>query len=120
MIREIRFRYWNTTNNKMVNDPVIPTKRECDWTLEQYFSERGWVWMQYTGLEDNTGQDIYEGDIINCRTELSTINKEVEFNNGIFGVSSASGDYFIPLADLNGRPVVVGNIYQHPELLTNK
>ena len=119
-MREIKFRYWNTTSNVMVEDPVIPTKREYEWTLEQYFSERGWVWMQFTGLKDAKGVEIYEGDVVQYETDYYgkhriskvTVRWEDDIENDSFGCPFTTG-YVIP----GGQWEVIGNIYQHPELL---
>ena len=80
--------------------------------------------MQYTGLKDKNGKEIYEGDIITCHTEYERSNDEYDFEENPIEVSfdnrSAS---FFPL-NLNNRwrcdlvnIEVVGNIYENPDLL---
>ena len=69
---------------------------------------------QYTGLKDNKGIDIYEGDIL--ITLDFGYKFVVEFKNGCFG-----GDYdgFSPmLKSIYGEGgKIIGNIYDNPELL---
>lgn len=71
--------------------------------------------MQYTGLKDIHGKEIYEGDILHyCLEEggaysLSEIDV-VEFTNGMFVAS-------YPITQCVRREII-GNIYEHPELLT--
>lgn len=57
-MREIKFRAWQKTHNKMLFDwcgQLINAMKEP--------SERI-ILMQYTGLKDKNGKEIYEGDII--------------------------------------------------------
>lgn len=63
--------------------------------------------MQYTGLKDLNGKEIYEGDIVKG---ISDVYYEVHFFDGIFGTRIG------PIASLYLE--VVGNIYETPELLT--
>jgi len=66
--------------------------------------------MQYTGLKDKNGTEIYEGDILQRNDNSITV---VEFENGMF--TTAYDSLKFELYD-NGS-VVIGNIYQNPELL---
>ncbi len=114
MNREIKFKYWNTLTSKMVNDPDMPYK--SDWTITELFSDRGWVWLQYTGLKDKNGVEIFEGDILkrkrNCIFDQGYKNDVVEFRKGAFCTTSPLS---VIVSGFDAE--VVGNIYENPELL---
>lgn len=64
-MREIKFRAWSKKEKRMINAsnviyqtiPVAPTKQ--GFRLKSVFTL-----MQYTGLKDKNGKEIYEGDIV--------------------------------------------------------
>ena len=64
---------------------------------------------EYTGIKDKNGTEIYEGDILQRNDNSITV---VEFDNGMF--TTAYDSLKFELYD-NGS-VVIGNIYQNPEL----
>ncbi|MXQ54788.1 YopX family protein [Shimazuella alba] len=69
--------------------------------------------MQYTGLLDHNGKEIYEGDIIKTDFRKNAI---VSFENGCFMIGGKRGisiDHY-----LNSGLEVIGNIHENPELLT--
>lgn len=76
--------------------------------------------MQYTGLNDKNGKEIYEGDIVQFTIEHEeeiddvTYKEAVHFSEGCFNV-----DGEVPLNAFSDECEVIGNIYENPELLNN-
>lgn len=67
--------------------------------------------VQYTGLRDKNGKEIYEGDIIRYHVEPTTKIKVVIFREGMFATDISS------LKAVRLISEVIGNIYENPELL---
>lgn len=115
-MREIKFRYWNPfigDNGEMVRNPMMPHKD--GWTVEQLFSDRGWIWMQYIGLSDKRGQDIYEGDIINFKKDGGAIEFTgiVKFSDGAFWIQAMINKVCIHFYSKVCEIEVIGNIYEN-------
>ncbi len=75
------------------------------------------ILLDYIGLKDKNGKEIYEKDI------LSTINREdpdykpnmdVTFLNGCFMIGTCNAHEFYRIFQSN--PEIIGNIYENPEL----
>ncbi len=104
-MREIKFRAW--TGKEMFYD--------VERTLisgKIAFRDKSLKLMQYTGLKDKNGKEIYEGDIIRARYITGNIIvNEIKFKKGCFG---PNGFYnWGDICELD----VIGNIYENPELL---
>lgn len=132
MNREIKFRAWDNENKYMVTSKqgVFTALRNSMNIVRQddgYYNDgdllktnkEKYTLMQFTGMFDKNGKEIYEGDIVRIivNNNIEKICK-VEFKNGIFGVM------FSKNKDLTAFPhfcnttfEVIGNIYDNPELL---
>ncbi len=122
-MREIKFRAWNSHLKKM-SRPMNLHEIETEWPAAN-------VWMQYTGLHDKNGKEIYEGDILEFRlnTKYGFITKRgvVEWQACSFHVlflpkhqGEQDGLYSVDFCVEATNIGIIGNIYENPELLEEK
>lgn len=122
MSREIKFRAWKKENSpEMIhivssidwaNKDISFRYRLNSWTFrDDKESLDNIILMQYTGLKDKNGVEIYEGDIIVW--EYSEKPQEVFWDNSICGFSTKHYHLWRTVKKVK----VIGNIYENPELL---
>jgi len=107
-MREIKFRAWDDRDNSMWKFDLLETR-----TLGDIIA-LGFV-MQYTGLKDKDGKEIYEGDIVE-----SNWNNAIEEIKDIRSVDWLLSDGFLAGQENDGCLMgarVIGNIYENPELI---
>lgn len=115
VVREIKFRCFIPSVNKMVYDPYIKTPRTHISNLFNGTHNKG-IWMQYTGLKDMNGMGIYEGDILKYgNTEHYIVIFDQEYAS--FMVSQQHQHYHL---DKDEPWEVIGNRYENPELVTTE
>lgn len=120
MNREIKFRAWY--NNELTYFNLFNIR--SDGYLRSMDIEDGRPIMQYTGLKDSEGREIYEGDILHTTTDDLKIIGVVEWMQEYcaFGITDKDGKhvfnegYLMPTNDLKNTKVI-GTIYENKELL---
>ena len=80
--------------------------------------------MQFTGLHDKNGKEIYEGDIVKGAGVTSynkPVIRRVAFDDASarFGLSDVNGNItFEPLKWISFPLEIIGNIYENSELIS--
>ena len=106
MIYNIRSITWNEENNVFVN--------------QDYKCAGNEILMQYTGLKDIRGKEIYEGCIIrhkNPKPFKDSIYKVVFLNGGFTIKNSDYAEDLNEFLKYSSGAEVIGNIYEDSELL---
>ena len=133
MSREIKYRAWLKEEKKMVIVETIDFSEKSIQYLEKneiidaYLLRTTFLedieLMQYTGIKDKNGKEIYEGDILKYKFPYDRRLKHVSLVKFIeteasFGLKDIYGNE-IPLYRItaNNYFEVIGNIYENPELL---
>lgn len=108
-MRENKFRAWYPLKNKMI---FLEECRADKWFW--FFNDVTLKRMQYTGLKDKNGKEIYEGDMlrISFREDFQIVRYA---KDGYFATSEFA--LFELIRDEGYTYEVVGNIYENPELL---
>ena len=125
MSREIKFRAWQKHHKKMIEvgaiqfpDPAVPdrpsfvVKRDSleTWTLDEV------ELMQFAGVKDRNGKDIYEGDILGLDDPTDQSRAFVVFHNGAFRQQLVR----LPIFGDDWDWLVIGNIYENPGLVAKE
>lgn len=122
--RIIKFRLWS--NNKMTSwEELLKHARnftDFDSLIGYFNNPDVGVLMQFTGLLDKNGKEIYEGDLFHCNyCDYHFLEVYYDGINAVFSLKSDNSDlcanaYLTKMYDLRGMEVI-GNIYGLKELI---
>ena len=140
MQREIKFRCWD--GNRMVLVGVLDLGTDTAWETYDWYDQEGTgrtnfgvnevgKLMQFTGLKDKNGKEIYEGDVVKIHNlRITWKRNEPEFDWRVVGIK---WNHYLwqfnnsvlsqPLSDYDTRTLepfsieIIGNIYENPDLL---
>lgn len=118
-MRTIKFRAWDTKKKEMVYRffNIDPTSGLC-WYAHP-LKDLSYVLLQFTGLLDKNGVEIYEGDIMKHDFSPGRTETIICTDENLIALIMKLRNYS-RMNDLNDRFEVIGNIYENPELLTSK
>lgn len=124
MTREIKFRAFDKKSGKVLpvkaiywsfsprnDEEIIGCRLLNEEIIEECTSDI--ILMQYTGLKDKNGKEIYEGDIVDTGEWHG--KSEVFFMNGSYKIKGRSSS--VGFGQMSKKSEVIGNIYENPELL---
>lgn len=122
-MREIKFRVWDTYNKEMLElkelnyeygEPAIRTTM-----YSNYFGPSDMILMQYVGLKDKNGKEIYEGDIVQIlggeyEQGFYEWDEKVQIKDLIYD----GFNLMMTISQIGNQAIeIIGNIYENPELL---
>ena len=142
MSRAIKFRVWFESHGIMGNVVTLKGSNRTNYDADmwdevtaeccidgkqQFFTSYNFKLLQFTGLLDKNGKEIYESDIVKLDNGDDETMTEVRFVDGAFIVEWDNG-FLGGDADLQAvgwamhecSVEVLGNIYQNPELCLSR
>jgi len=123
-MREIKFRAWHRDNKCWLDSVCVYSDGSWVGTLIEErgevsgYDERECDLMQYTGLKDKNGVEIYEDDIVNRKNnpDLHCLvyfdERDFSWRLAVNGDKQYDKTYPLMFAD-----EVIGNIYENQELI---
>jgi len=117
-MRTIKFRVWDKDEGVMISPDYIDRNGNAHWKSHSIPESSSEV-MQFTGLYDKNGKEIWEGDIVKARSRKSwtEIIGQAVYGDGEYQIETT--DNYWPVASIVvlEKLEVIGNIHEHPNLL---
>lgn len=125
MDRTIKFRVWSLKNNCWCY-PVLDITN--NFNIKNKDSEYQYVFMQFTGLYDSEGKEVWEKDVVEVEIFGTIKQYVILWRNDFFcwaylpieyakKTLDGWGDAFESQLTYQHKPKLLGNIYQHKYLI---
>lgn len=134
-MREIKFRAWDAEEKEWLCIKHLGIMNNGIWYVQAidenendidppYFEDdKNLKLMQFTGLADKNGVEIYEGDIVHAYTEetdgwvSAELTGVIEYLDNSYCIKSFDSGIYNSLWINAETFEVIGNIYENPELI---
>jgi len=113
-MRRVKFRAWDVKNKKMLSWSEV---KEClVATNFDIYQEEDFILLEYTGIKDKNGKEIYEGDILSWKMRSPLYGQVEKYyeETGVVGWKEKEACFTVGKSNFGfvHTSEIIGNIYE--------